>query len=100
MRSSARQGREPSFHPLLLRNYWGIAARVTSDPTSAVTTGITAITAAAAAALATGWEDATPNGEGRVATSLLPPPLVVTHCRLGLHSSHTGGGEIPSPASP
>ena len=60
--------------------------------------GIATITTAAM--LATGREDATPSKEGHAATSLLPPPLVVTRCRLGLHSSRTGGQEIPSPASP
>ena len=49
--------------------------------------------------LTTGREDATPIKEGRIIANLLPP-LIVTHCRLGLHSSHMGGVEIPSPASP
>ena len=75
--------------------------RVTSDPTSVVTTGINAITAATTAAvLTTDQEDATPSKEGRTAASLLPLPLITTRYRLGLYSSHTGGGEIPSPASP
>ena len=73
--------------------------RVTSDLTSAVTTGIAAITAAAAV-LTTYWEDATPDREGRATTSLLPPLLVETRYRLGLHSSRVEGGEIPSPTSP
>jgi len=73
--------------------------RVTSDPTSAITIGIAAITAAAVM-LTTGREDATPSKEGRATTSLLPPSLVVTCYRLGLHSSRMGGGETPSPASP
>ena len=63
--------------------------------------GIAAITAAAAAAVLTiGQEDATPSKKGRVATSLLPPLLIVTRCKLGLHSSRIGGGETPSPTSP
>ena len=68
--------------------------RVTSDPTSAIT-----ITAAATV-LATGREDATPSKEGYATASLLPPPLIVTSYRLGLHSSRMGDGETPSPASP
>ena len=74
--------------------------RVTSNPTSAITMGIATITAADVAMLTTGQEDATPSKEGRNAANLLPPPLIVTHCRLGLHSSRTGGREIPSPVSP
>ena len=75
--------------------------RVTSDPTSAITTGITVIiVAAAATVLTTGQEDATPSREGRTTANLLPQPLIATHYRLGLYSSRTGGGEIPSPASP
>ena len=75
--------------------------RVTSDLTSAVTTGIAAITTIATAAmLTTGQEDATPIKEGHTATSLLPPSLITTHSRLGLHSSRMGGEETPSPASP
>ena len=73
----------------------GGTARVTSDPASTVTTGIATITAVDV--LTTGQEDATPIKEGHAATSLLPPSLIATHHRLGLHSSRTGGGEIPSP---
>ena len=59
------------------------------------------ITAAATTTvLMTGQENATPIKEGRIAANLLPPPLVETRCRLGLHSSRMGGGEIPSPTSP
>ena len=75
--------------------------RVTFDPTSAVTMGIIAITTVATATvLATGREDATPMREGRTTGNLLSPPLVVTHCRLGLHSSYIGGRVMPSPVSP
>ena len=75
--------------------------RVTSDPTSAITMGITAIIAiAATTVLMTRWEDATPSREGHATANLLPPPLVMTCCRLGLHYSHMGGGETPSPAYP
>ena len=75
----------------------GGTTRVTSDLASAVTMGTATITAAAV--LTTGREDATPIKEGRATTILLPPSLVTTHRRLGLHSSRTGCGEIPSPAS-
>ena len=79
----------------------GGTTRVTFDPTFTVTTGIVAITATAAAVvLTTGQEDATPTKEGRATANLLPPPLVKTRCKLGLHSSRMGGGEIPSPTSP
>ena len=73
--------------------------RVTSDPAFAVI-GITSITSATAAVLVTGQEDATPRREGHTTASLLSPPLIVTHCRLGLHSSHIGGRAMPSPTSP
>jgi len=76
----------------------GGITRVTSDLASTVTTGITAIMVAAV--LMIGREGATPIKEGRATTSLLPPSLVATCHWLGLHSSRTGGGEIPSPASP
>ena len=75
--------------------------RVTSDPTSTVTTRIAAITATTVATmLATGQKDVTPSKEGHAAASLLPLPLIATHYRLGLHSSRTGGVETPSPTSP
>ena len=75
--------------------------RVTSDPTSVITMGITTITTATSTAmLATDQEDATPSKEGHAAASLLPLPLITTRYRLGPHSSRTGGGETPSPASP
>ena len=43
-----------------------------------------------AVVLMTSQEDATPIKEGHAATSLLPPSLIATHHRLGLHSSHMG----------
>ena len=59
--------------------------RVTSDPTSTVTTRIAAITATATIiVLITGREDGTPGKEGRAAASLLHPSLIATSCRLGL----------------
>ena len=71
---------------------------VTSNLASAVAIGIAAITAAVAAGmLLTGWEGATPKGEGRTAASLLSPPLVATRCRLSLHSSRKGGGAMLNP---
>jgi len=75
----------------------GGTMRVISDLTSTITMGIATI---AVAVLATGWEDTTPSREGHAAANLLPSPLIVTRCRLGLYSSRTGGGDIPSPASP
>ena len=79
----------------------GGITRVTSDPTSAVTMEITTITAAAAATvLATGQEDTTPSNEGHIAASLLPPPFAATRCRLGIHSSHMGGGRLPVSLAP
>jgi len=74
--------------------------RVTSDPASALATGITANTiVATAAVLVTDQEGAAPRGEGHTATTLLFPPLIVTRCKLGLHSSHMGGGAMLSPVS-
>ena len=67
----------------------GGIARVTSDPTFAIITGIAAIIVAAATILTTGREGATPRGEGRAIASLLPPSLVTARSRLGLHSSRT-----------
>jgi len=96
VRSSARLGREPGFPPLLLHNYWGRDRESHLDLTSVITIGIAAITAAV---LTTSREDATPSREGHAAANLLPPSLIVTHYRLGLHSSRMGGGEIPNPVS-
>ena len=57
--------------------------------------GITTITTAAATAiLMTSQEETTLIKEGHTIANLLPSPLVMTRCRLGLHSSRTGGGEI------
>ena len=72
-------------------------ARVTSDLAFAITMGIAAITAIAM--LTTGREGTTPIKEGHTTTSQLPTLLVATRRRLGLHSSHMGGGDIPSPVS-
>ena len=78
----------------------GGITRVTSDPAATVATGIAAITSAAATAgPATGREGTAPRGEGRTTASVLSPLLVVTHCRLGLHSSYIGGGAMLSLAS-
>ena len=101
MRSSIGRGRDLVSLLSSTVAIGGGIARVTSDPTSVVATGIAAITVAAIdAVLATGQEDAAPRREGRTTASLLSPPLVVTCCRLGLHSSRTGGGAMPSPVSP
>ena len=76
----------------------GGTARITSYLASAITMGIATITATAM--LTTGQEGATPIKEGHAATNLLSPSFVTTRYRLGLHSSRTGGEEIPSPTSP
>jgi len=74
--------------------------RVTSDLATAGATGIAAITSTTAAARpTTGWEGTAPRGEGRTTSSLLSPPLVVTCCRLGLHSSCMGGRAMLNPIS-
>ena len=71
----------------------GGAARVTSDVTSTVGTRITAnadiatVTAAATA----------PIREGFAATTLFPPSLIATRCRVGLHASYMGVGAMLDP---
>jgi len=76
----------------------GGIARVTSDPTSIVGARITAITSAAVAAiLVTDREGTTHGGEGCTTATLLSPPLIATRCKVGLHSSHMGGGAMLNP---
>ena len=78
----------------------GGAARVTSDPTFAVGAGITTITSTTAAAiLVTDREGTNPRGEGRTTTTLLSSSLIATCCKVGLHSSRTGGGAMLNPDS-
>ena len=100
MHPSTGRGREPGLPPLFRRNQCRGVARVTSDLATAVTTGITIIISAAAATGPTiGRQGVAPRGEGHTATSLLSPPLIMTHCRLGLNFSHTGGEAMLNPVS-
>ena len=66
--------------------------RVTSDPASTVAIGITANTITAAAGILPTDREGTALGqEGHTAATLLSPPLIAMRCKVGLHSSCTGG---------
>lgn len=67
-------------------------AKVTAAAGSVVATGIAII--AAATALATNGGETSPIKVGRDNTSLLPPSLIATRYRVGLHSVCAGGGMI------
>ena len=82
-----------------MTNTWGVT--VTSDLAFAVGMGIAAITTTVAAAEhVIGQEGATPRGEGHTTASLRSLPLIVTRCRLGLHSSHMGDGVMLNLVNP
>lgn len=67
--------------------------RVTSDSASAIATEIAANTIVATiAVLVTNPRGASLGREGCTATTLLSPSLIATCYKVGLHSSHTGGG--------
>ena len=70
--------------------------RVTSDAAPTVGTGIAANADAAAVTVAA----TAPEREGLTAAILLPPPLVATRCRVGLHASRTEVGAMLNPVIP
>lgn len=65
---------------------------VTTATGSVITAGITVVEAAAT--LATNRGEASPMNVGQANSTLLPPSLIATCCRLGLHPMYMGGGEI------
>ena len=78
----------------------GGVVRVTSNATSIITSRIATNTVTTATAiLVTGQEGVALGGEGRTAATLLSPLLIMTQCKVGLHTSRTGGGAMLNPGS-
>ena len=99
MCSYAEQGWEPGLPPLICHEYWGRDRKGHLRPNLRHHHGDRRHHRCRRYTCDRP-EDATPKREGRTAASLLSPPLISTYYRLGLHSSHIGGGAMLNPIKP